>query len=140
MKRFLNIILIAFAFLLANVNSMQSQIFSGSYTTFYATSYAYASVNAYTGSYSWSNWYDCSVKIVVDFENDIVIIYSNKTQYYKVLSTASDQYDRDGGRQMIFNVIDAEDDIGTLRFRVTPRGDKQLYVDFRNVAWVYNIY
>lgn len=107
--------------------------------TYKATSYAYAEINQYSGRYSWSDWFECDVSVVFDLQRDIITIYSKSTQYYSILTTGTSSTDSLGGKQVSFKVVDQDDDIGTLRLRVEKNGNSQLYVDFNNVAWCYNL-
>lgn len=107
------------------------------------TEYALANVNKY-GTYSWSQWYDSNVLIVINTDTDIVTIGSKKPQLYKIYKYEGKTFDNGGGYQVIFDVIDNEGDLGTLRIRVQYDAfgnitNAQLYIDFSNVAWVYNI-
>lgn len=36
-------------------------------------------------------------------------------------------------------MIDQDGDRGTLRFRKQNNGVNQIYIDFKNVQWVYNV-
>ena len=44
-----------------------------------------------------------------------------------------------GGTNVKFYVIDQDYDRGSIRLRVERNGNSQIYVDFSNVAWVYNV-
>lgn len=129
MKRFLLIFLLT----ICSLTSF------GQVQTYRATSYAYADINTYSGQYTWSNWYQCSVDIVFDLQRDIVTIYSKSTQYYSVLSRGQVITDKSGGTQVAFKIVDQDNDIGIMRLRVERNGNSQLYIDFNNVGWVYNL-
>jgi hypothetical protein len=49
-------------------------------------------------------------------------------------------YDDGGGVQIKFSVIDQDGDRGTVRLRIQNDGNSQLYVDFADIMWVYNVY
>lgn len=104
---------------------------------FRATEFAYKYVE--DGYWTnWSDWIDCNVRIKIDVTNDKIIIYSEDTQVYNVLNQESAPYD-DNGEQLRFRVIDQDYDYGYVRLRLQNNGNKQLYVDFNNISWVYNI-
>ncbi len=105
-----------------------------------ATSYSYKTYSyTYDVWTSWSDWYSCNINVYLNLNTDVITIYSNKTQVYKVY-TSSDAYrDDNGGTQVKFTVIDQDGDKGTVRLRVTDDGKSQLYVDFADIMWVYNI-
>lgn len=95
--------------------------------------------NGYGGSWTeWSPWEKTSVKIEIDIDNDLIIIYSASTQYYKIYDGPS-IYEDSYGYQVKFWMIDQDDDRGTLRIRKQNNGVSQIYIDFKNVQWVYNV-
>lgn len=100
----------------------------------------YASATIYNGNYIWSDWESSTVKMKIDWDNDIVVIYSPKIQAYAIISTISNLHnDSKGGQSAEFRVVDQDGDKGSLRLRFDPYGNSQVYIDFSNVAWVYNI-
>lgn len=104
---------------------------------FKTTDFAYRIKNYGTWS-SWSDWEASSMNIKIDTGQDIIVIYSPETQVYKVLSLENPPYDSNG-TQVKFKVIDQDFDIGYIRLRVEHSGNSQIYVDFSNVSWVYNV-
>lgn len=86
----------------------------------------------------WSNWESTNVRIKIDISNDRIIIYSNHIQIYDIISETTPPKDSNGS-QLAFKFIDQDDDVGTLRLRVQDNGTKQIYIDFNDVSWVYNI-
>jgi len=111
--------------------------------TYMGTSYAIAKVSRY-GNYSWSDWYSCDVMIVFDTDRLLVGIDSYEPQVYRIYNYSGYKFDQKGGYQAIFDVIDKDGDYGQMRIRVTTDAygnitNSQLYIDFKNVAWVYNI-
>lgn len=87
---------------------------------------------------SWSDWQSCVVNIKFDLSNDVIWIFSSKTQKYIVTETLDPPYDATG-RQVMFKAIDQDGDICHIRLRIENNGNSQLYVDFSNVSWVYNV-
>ena len=87
----------------------------------------------------WTEWLDCNIDVKIDSDNDIIVIYSKETQAYQVYDAEEKTSDGSGGQIFKFYVIDQDNDKGTVRIRVTSDGDAQLYVDFDNIMWVYNI-
>lgn len=133
MRKFLLILALAFTFICIMPNESNAQ-------TMWFKTYQMAikfKINGYWGN--WSKWEKCTMPIKFDLDNDIIIIYSNKTQYYKVVEQGESPYDS-SGRQILFYVVDGEGDRGYIRLRVENTGGCQIYVDFADVSWVYNIY
>ena len=104
-----------------------------------ANTYAYKYINNYGHWTNWSDWISCSVNIKFDIDNDIIVIYSNKTQIYAIFDGGQQYTDSDGGSQIRFDVIDQDYDKGTVRLRIERNGNSQIYIDFANVSWVYNV-
>lgn len=86
----------------------------------------------------WSDWQKVTVRCKIDTSNDVIVIYSNETQIYKVIEVLDPPYD-DNGEQIAFKVIDQDLDYGRVRLRVEYNGNSQIYVDFNDISWVYNV-
>lgn len=117
-------------------------VFSQSNLKFNTTDYAFAQVDS-KGYYQWDSWKKCNVRIVINLEKDMIIIYSNVTQYYYIYDTYNngDPYpDTKGGYQIKFYMVDQDGDKGSLRLRVASNGLSQIYIDFKDCAWCYNVY
>lgn len=133
MKRFL---LSLFAMLAISLSS-----FASTYI-FKTTCFAVASINQVTGQYVWSDWEKSNLRILINTDTDVIVIYSNKTQYYKIYNAYNNGNsfrDSNGGETIKYSVYDAEGKYGEVRLRTDPNGNKQIYVDFRDYAWVYGV-
>lgn len=117
-----------------------------------AVSKSYAEVTKYTayslamkstdnrGNWSkWSNWESCSILVVLDSDKERFTIYSHKTQVFDIISYEDWESDGEGGRTMSLSCVDADGLRCTLRYRQDKDGDFQLYVDYSNLMYVYNI-
>ena len=125
-------ILIVIMFGLFCVGAVQAQT-----QWFKATEFAVRVVN--NGYWTkWSDWESVDINIKFDLSNDLIIIYSQETQIYKVLEQVKSPYDSNG-TQVKFRVIDQDYDKGFLRLRVENNGNSQIYVDYADISWVYNV-
>lgn len=86
----------------------------------------------------WSRWYDSKITIKFIMNQDKIIIYSDDPQIYRVIATMDPPYDP-SGQQVKFKVIDQDGDYGYLRLRVENSGNSQIYIDFSDISWVYNV-
>ncbi len=105
-----------------------------------AQSYWFESENLsirYSGR--WSDWEPCNVKIKVDLDYGKVTIYSDQTQIYRIIRETRAPYDPTG-TQSAFRVKDQDGDYGTMRIRKQDNGILQLYIDFGDIGWVYDMY
>lgn len=128
MKRIL--IIIMFGLFCVRATQAQTQWFK-------ATEFAVRVVN--NGYWTkWSDWESVDINIKFDLSNDLIIIYSQETQIYKVLEQVKSPYDSNG-TQVKFRVLDQDYDKGFLRLRVENNGNSQIYVDYADISWVYNV-
>lgn len=96
-------------------------------------------LNKNTGYWTnWSDWEKCVVSIKFDLNNDVITIFSKNTQRYQVLELEEPPYDA-SGKQVKFYVKDQDGDYGHVRLRIENNGNSQLYVDFSDISWVYNV-
>lgn len=86
----------------------------------------------------WSDWESSNIDVEIDLDKDIVIIHSKSLQVYKIIEKLPAPYDKDG-KQDKFRIIDQDMDRGTLRLRRQNNGTLQIYIDFNDISWVYNI-
>ena len=95
---------------------------------------------AYKEQYrNWSKWEKVNINVVVNFNSDVVTIYSEYLQVYRVTEYVKRYRDNSGGETIEFRFIDQYYDRGTMRLRVDPYGTSQIYIDFSNITWVYNL-
>lgn len=88
---------------------------------------------------NWSDWKKVNIRVKIDFDTDLIVVHSQRTQVYQVISGGESYTDSSGGQQVKFKVIDQDDDYGTVRLRIEKNGNSQLYIDFSDVMWVYNV-
>lgn len=100
--------------------------------------YSQRYVNTYGNWTSWSDWSTCNIPIKFDLNSDVITIYSKKTQIYKVYK--SDSYvDSDGETVVRFYFIDQDLDYGHMRLMIRSNGASQIYIDFKDISWCYNV-
>ena len=93
---------------------------------------------AYNYNSTWSDWEKSNLKIKIDTNKDLVIVYSKSIQIYKILYEIDPPYDATGV-QVSFKIVDQDGDYGKLRLRIENTGTSQIYIDFNNIHWVYNV-
>lgn len=133
MKKFLFIFTFILSLSMFNIHSVNAQTYYYR-TTQFAIKYKYT--NGWT---NWSEWQSSNMKMKIDLDDDMIVIYSEKLQIYSVLEYMGSYTDESGGRQTKFYVIDQDGDKGYVRLRIERNGNSQVYVDFGDVMWVYNV-
>lgn len=86
----------------------------------------------------WSNWKESRVLISINFDSEVIQIYTEQEQKYIILDTGDEYIDDKGGTQVELSVIDQDKDIGVIRFRIQKDSTIQLYVEFNDIMWVYS--
>jgi hypothetical protein len=96
-------------------------------------------------NYRWSDWSELeetSVLITIDLNKERITIYSKETQVYDVAENEGETYDNDGDITLSLFCVDK--DGLTCRIRlvklISQDGRNQLYVDYNDMKWVYNVY
>ena len=87
---------------------------------------------------NWSEWEKCIADVKLDLDNNKIVIYTKTPQVYYIYDYLGEVED-DYGQTIKLAIIDDEDDYGCVRLRIQDNGTKQLYVDFSNIMWVYNL-
>lgn len=122
-------ILVSIVFIILGFVPIQAQIY-------YYKAFQFSCKETYG---NWIDWQPTDILITINLSSDVVNIYSNKTQIYKIVKYVKNYTDTSGGRQIEFKFIDQDYDRGTMRLRTETNGNSQMYIDFANVMWVYNL-
>ena len=120
--------------LMISVLSVSAQIY-----TYRTTDFAIKKVNSYGNWTQWSDWEPSDMVMTINLNNDVVKIYSPSPQTYTITDYVRNYTDNSGGRQMEFRFIDQDYDRGTMRLRIERNGNSQVYIEFTDVIWVYNV-
>ena len=107
--------------------------------TEYFKAYTYSSKVMVNGQWSdWLNWISTNINVKIDFDKARITIYSNEPQIYRLIEEVEAPYDN-SGQQIKYRMIDQDGDYGSIRFRKQYNGIIQLYIDYADIKWVYNI-
>lgn len=129
--------------LFAMLLTIVANIAFGQLTKFKSTSYAMKFKNEYSGKWgNWSTFEDTEVLITLDLTNERLKIFSKKEQVYDIIKYYDKETDRDGDETIQLHCINEDGLKCFVRFVVlnSQNGRRQLYVDFADMMWVYNIY
>lgn len=87
----------------------------------------------------WSDWERVDILVVINMDKDVITIYSKSTQEYDIIEYLGEENDRDGGSSVKFLCVNEDGSRCHVRIRMQKDGQRQLYVDFSDVMFVYNI-
>lgn len=104
-----------------------------------ATSLAVKTTDDYGYWSDWSDWEDCSVLVVINVTNDRVNIYSQTPQEYDIYDYSDEEMDDQGGTTTTFHCVDDDGVRCDMRIRIQADGQIQLYIDYSNLMFVYNV-
>lgn len=128
MKRFVLLSLLVFSFVFASAQTYKFNAYELSYR--YVDDYGYWT--------DWSDWEDTSILVVISLDREVVSIYSQETQEYDIYNYEGESNDSNG-ETMTFNCVNEDGLRCDMRIRVQNDGIKQLYIDFSDMSWVYNL-
>lgn len=115
----------------------------GQIAKFKSTSLSLRTKNESTGNWTkWSDLEKVELLIVLDIQNDRVKIYSREEQVYDIIKYYEKEVDYQSDETMRMLCIDREGLKCNIRFVKlnSQNGRHQLYVDFADVMWMYNIF
>lgn len=127
MKKFLVVLVLLFSTMLANAQTLAYQA-----DAFCSREYTYHGWSA------WSSWRPCDILITIDITNDRVTILSERSQYYKIV-TEGETYRTPNASVAEFGFIDQDGDRGIMRLVQKSSGASEIYIEFRNIAWGYDV-
>lgn len=85
----------------------------------------------------WAEWENAEILVI--YKEDRFTIYSKKTQEYDIITHYDPYTDDDGDKVLKMKSVDQDGDLCTLRIISRKSGNIQLYVDFSNLSFVYNM-
>ena len=103
------------------------------------TAFAIKQMNDYGRWSDWSDWEDSDMLMTINFDDDVVKIFSPTPQKYVITKYVKNYTDSSGGKQVEFKFVDQDGDRGNMRLRIERSGNSQVYIEFGNIMWVYNV-
>ena len=83
----------------------------------------------------WSEWESCYYKVIIDLDSNTIIINNSKYTIDKYIETVSDG----NSKTTKYAVITYDNRSCFIRIREQKDGVKQLYIDYDNIIYVYNL-
>ena len=128
MKKFLTVLILA----LFGLGILNAETIAFRANAFCAKEYTYR------GWTDWSNWQRCSIPITIDTTNDMIVILSERTQYYRIVDYTG-TYRQNRAQIIEYKFVDQDGDRGTMLLVQKDTGQSEIYVHFANVAWGYDV-
>lgn len=137
-----------------NINNMERKILTTVFLLVFSVSISFGQVlklkstslsSKYKTEYGWTDWAEweeVSVLITIDLQKERITIYSAEKQIYDIAENEGKEYDSDGDEILSFYCVDKDGLMCRIRFVTLHSVDNQLqlYVDYNNMKWVYNVY
>ena len=102
----------------------------------YYKAYQYTQKMSYESDFD--DWTTVNIPITFNLTTDQIIIYSQRVQTYYIYKY--DTYISNEGLNAVrFYFVDQDIDKGTCRLVIRKDGTSQIYIDFSNITWVYNV-
>ena len=102
----------------------------------YYKAYQYTQKMSYESDFD--DWTTVNIPITFNLTTDQIIIYSQRVQTYYIYKY--DTYISNEGLNAVrFYFVDQDLDKGTCRLVIRKDGTSQIYIDFSNITWVYNV-
>lgn len=134
LKKIVLSLMLIFAISIISSQNANAQVY-----TYKTTQYAENKKNSDGNWTEWSDWMDSDMSMVINFNTDVVTIYSPTTQRYKITKFIRNFTDSSGGQQVEFAFTDQDGDRGRMRLRIETNGNSQIYIEFSNIMWCYNV-
>lgn len=114
-------------------------ILSAQTYSYRSTQFAFKTKNYYGIWNDWSHWQKSDLLITINFDTDVVTIFSNMKQVYTITNCEGNYTDSSGGKQVKFWFTDQDGDRGNIRFRIEQNQNSQIYIEYSDIIWVYNV-
>ena len=133
MKQRINTILMTLVMMLFTMSSVNAHTNDN---VQYYKAYQYTQKMSYASDFD--DWTTVNIPIVFNLTTDQIIIYSKRTQTYYIYKYET--YTSNEGRRAVrFYFVDQDLDKGCCRLVIRNDGTSQIYIDFSNISWVYNV-
>lgn len=92
----------------------------------------------YYGWTDWSNWESSNMNITINFDSNLIIVYSPIIQIYKIVEYSRAYVDSDGDEVIELRFVDQDRDRGSMRL-IRRKTRTEIYISFNNIQWVYSV-
>ena len=127
MKRVIFVLFIAFLYL----HNLNAQTYK-----YYSTDFAIKAKNEYGYWSDWSDWEPCKCLVIINFERNVINIYSKEPQEFDIYEDVGEEKDREGS-SFSLKCVDKDGLRCSVRFRMQNNGVLQLYVEYNDIMYVY---
>jgi hypothetical protein len=108
---------------------------------FRTTDFCYQLKSVDSGSWlDWSEWITVNILVVINVKDLQIKIYSETVQVYDITELYDERFNDKGESITEFRAVDQDGDFCGIRLMTRNSGQLQLYIDYSDIRWVYNIY
>lgn len=100
------------------------------------TSYKMLINNTWT---DWTNWREYYVEIVLDTDSNTITIYDEDIEKVYKIHPIYEKSEDSNSITIKYKVVESENNCLYIRFRNQHDGVKQLYLDYKDLVYVYNL-
>ena len=87
----------------------------------------------------WSDWKECYIEIVWNTDSNSVTLHSKNTEKVFKIDPLFRKIEDDNSITTLHTVLKSENSCLGIRFRIQRDGVKQIYIDYEDIVYVYNL-
>ena len=87
----------------------------------------------------WSDWRECYIEIVWDTDSNSITLHSKNTEKVFKIDPSFRKIEDDNSITTLYTVLKSENNCLGIRFRIQRDGVKQIYIDYEDIVYVYNL-
>ena len=87
----------------------------------------------------WSDWKECYIEIVWDTDSNTITLHNKNTEKVFKIDPLSQKIKDDVSVTTLYTVLKSENNCLGIRFRKQYNGVRQLYIDYEDIVYVYNL-
>lgn len=87
----------------------------------------------------WTDWRECYIEIVWNTDSNSITLYNKNTEKVFKIDPSFQKIENDNSITTLYTVLESENNCLSIRFRNQHDGVKQLYIDYEDLVYCYNL-
>lgn len=87
----------------------------------------------------WSDWRECYIEIVLDTDSNSITLHSKNIEKVFKIDPSFRKIKDNNSITTLYTVLKSENNCLYIRFRIQRDGVKQIYIDYEDIIYVYNL-